>query len=59
MSEGTGYIYSGQCMRLRDLAAQCDLKIQQTKENQQKFLTLEGQITSFTNLKNTMTAVMS
>lgn len=59
MSEGTGYIYSGQCMRLRDLAAQCDLKIQQTKENQQKFLTLEGQTTSYTNLKNTMTAVMA
>lgn len=59
MPEQSGYIYSSQCMRLRDLAAQCDLKIKQTKENQESFRNLTAQIEQYTKLSGSMTAVMA
>lgn len=54
----SGYVYSSQCMKLRDIASQCKLKIGQTQENQVRFTKLEGQIESFGGLVESLTYLM-
>lgn len=46
MSGGTGYLYSAQSLKMRDIAAQSELKIKQTRENKERFMSLESQIES-------------
>lgn len=54
----SGHIYSSQCIKLRDIASQCKLKIKQTQENQQSFQSLEGQIETYTQMVDSMTYLM-
>ena len=54
----SGNSYSAQCLAYRQIAAQCDLKVQQTKENQKKFLSLEAQIETYSGLVDSMEQVL-
>lgn len=40
-----GYVYSNQCLMLRDRAAQCKARIDQTRQNREKAHSLERQVT--------------
>ena len=54
----SGNSYSAQCLAYRQIAAPCDLKVQQTKENQKKFLSLEAQIETYSGLVDSMEQVL-
>ena len=54
----SGNSYFAQCLAYRQIAAQCDLKVQQTKENQKKFLSLEAQIETYSGLVDSMEQVL-
>lgn len=53
-----GYRYSAQCIKYREIAAQSDLKIRQTKENQNRFVSLEAQIKNYSDLIQSMDLVL-
>lgn len=58
MPGDTGYIYNNECMKLRDIIARCDIRIEQTEKNQTQASTLDMQIESNQTLANAMTEVM-
>ena len=57
MSGEFGYIYSHECMMLREAAARCKERIRQTEDNKQKAVSLDNQIEENSILARDMDSV--